>query len=86
MDRRISNRHQNKYYKTTSFVLNNLKPIPYNGKSKLETDFDTCRNQLYGNLADKAAAYGWLLVAVTAARALLDSSFVEKCLKRISMP
>lgn len=43
-----------------------------------ETDFDTYRNQLYVVLAEKAAAYGWLLVAVTAASPLLDSSFVEK--------
>lgn len=43
-----------------------------------ESDFDTYRNQLYVVLAEKAAAYGWLLVAVTAASPLLDSSFVEK--------
>ena len=30
-----------------------------------ETDFDTYRNQLYVVLAEKAAAYGWLLVAVS---------------------
>ena len=43
-----------------------------------EPDFDEYRNQLYVALAEKAAAYGWLLVAVTAASPLLDSSFVEK--------
>lgn len=43
-----------------------------------ESDFDIYRNQLYVVLAEKAAAYGWLLVAVTAASPLLDSSFVEK--------
>ena len=43
-----------------------------------ETDFDEYRNQLYVVLAEKAAAYGWLLVAVTAASPLLDNSFVEK--------
>ena len=43
-----------------------------------ETDFDEYRNQLYVALAEKAAAYGWLLVAVTAGSPLLDSSFVEK--------
>ena len=43
-----------------------------------ETDFDEYRNQLYVALAEKAAAYGWLLVAVTAASPLMDSSFVEK--------
>lgn len=41
-------------------------------------DFDEYRDQLYVALAEKAAAYGWLLVAVTAASPLLDSSFVEK--------
>lgn len=43
-----------------------------------ETDFGEYKNQLYVALAEKAAAYGWLLVAVTAASPLLDSSFVEK--------
>ena len=41
-------------------------------------DFDEYRDQLYVVLAEKAAAYGWLLVAVTAASPLMDSSFVEK--------
>ena len=43
-----------------------------------ESDFEEYRNQLYVVLAEKAAAYGWLLVAVTAASPLMDSSFVEK--------
>ena len=43
-----------------------------------ETDFTEYKNQLYVSLAEKAAAYGWLLVAVTAASPLMDSSFVEK--------
>lgn len=43
-----------------------------------ETDFDEYRNQLYVVLAEKAAAYGWILTAVTAASPLMDSSFVEK--------
>ena len=43
-----------------------------------EPDFEEYKNQLYVALAEKAAAYGWLLVAVTAASPLLDSSFVEK--------
>ena len=43
-----------------------------------EPDLTEYRNQLYVVLAEKAAAYGWLLVAVTAASPLLDSSFVEK--------
>lgn len=43
-----------------------------------EGDFDEYRNQLYVALAEKAAAYGWILVAATAASPLMDSSFVEK--------
>ena len=43
-----------------------------------EADFDEYKNQLYVALAEKTAAYGWILVAVTAASPLLDSSFVEK--------
>ena len=43
-----------------------------------EEDFDEYRNQLYVVLAEKAAAYGWLLTAITAASPLMDSSFVEK--------
>ena len=43
-----------------------------------ETDYAEYKNQLYVALAEKAAAYGWLLVAITAASPLMDSSFVEK--------
>lgn len=43
-----------------------------------ETDFAEYRDQLYVVLAERVAAYGWLLVAVTAASPLMDSSFVEK--------
>lgn len=43
-----------------------------------ETDFQEYKNRLYLDLAQGMAAYGWLLVAVTAASPLLDSSFVEK--------
>ncbi|MBQ9166153.1 MAG: hypothetical protein IJX71_04435, partial [Oscillospiraceae bacterium] len=43
-----------------------------------ETDFTSYKDQLYVVLAERAAAYGWLLVAVTAASPLLDNSFVEK--------
>ena len=43
-----------------------------------ETDYTEYKNQLYLVLAERAVAYGWLLVAVTAASPLLDSSFVEK--------
>lgn len=43
-----------------------------------EKDFTEYKNQLYVTLAERAAAYGWLMVAVTAASPLMDSSFVEK--------
>lgn len=43
-----------------------------------EEDYAEYKNQLYVTLAERAAAYGWILVAVTAASPLLDSSFVEK--------
>lgn len=36
------------------------------------------KNRLYLDLAQKLAVYGWLLVAVTAASPIMDSSFVEK--------
>ena len=42
------------------------------------TDYTAYKNQLYVVLAERAVAYGWLMVAVTAASPLLDSSFVEK--------
>lgn len=43
-----------------------------------ETDFTEYKNQLYVALAEQTVAYGWLMVAVTAASPLMDSSFVEK--------
>ena len=43
-----------------------------------ETDYTEYKNQLYVVLAERAAAYGWLLVAATAASPLTDSSYVEK--------
>ena len=43
-----------------------------------ETDYQKYKNRFYLILAQKMAAYGWLIVAVTAASPLLDSSFVEK--------
>lgn len=43
-----------------------------------EADFMEYKNQLYVVLAERAAAYGWLMVAVTAASPMLDSSYVEK--------
>lgn len=47
-------------------------------KLKDWTDYQEYKNQFYLALAQKMAVYGWLLVAVTAASPLLDSSFVEK--------
>lgn len=41
-------------------------------------DYTEYKNQLYVELAERAVVYGWLMVAVTAASPLLDSSFVEK--------
>lgn len=43
-----------------------------------ETDYTEYKNQFYVVLAERAVAYGWLMVAVTAASPLLDGSFVEK--------
>lgn len=39
-----------------------------------ETDFMSYKNQLYVTLAERTVAYGWLLVAITAASPLMDSS------------
>ncbi len=43
-----------------------------------ESDYQEYKNRLYVTLAERAAAYGWIMVAVTAASPLMDSSFVEK--------
>lgn len=43
-----------------------------------ETDFKEYKNKLYVTLAKRMAAYGWIMVSLTAASPLLDSSFVEK--------
>lgn len=43
-----------------------------------ETDYTKYKNQFYVVLAERAAAYSWILTAVTAASPLLDSSYVEK--------
>lgn len=43
-----------------------------------EEDFAEYKNELYVTLAERAAAYGWLMTAVTAASPLMDESFVEK--------
>ena len=41
-------------------------------------DFMKYKNKLYLELAQKMAVYGWILVAVTAASPIVDSSFMEK--------
>lgn len=43
-----------------------------------DTDYQEYKNQLYVVLAERAAAYGWIMTAVTAASPLMDSSYVEK--------
>ncbi|MCM1084158.1 MAG: hypothetical protein NC428_11875 [Clostridium sp.] len=43
-----------------------------------ELAYQEFKNKFYLELAQKMAMYGWLLVAVTAASPILDSSFVEK--------
>lgn len=42
------------------------------------SDFQSYKNQFYVSLAGKAQTYNWLVVAITAASPLLDSSYVEK--------
>ena len=41
-------------------------------------DYRAYKDRMYLELAKKMAAYGWILVAVTAASPVMDSSFVEK--------
>ncbi len=48
------------------------------GGSRSAEDFQAYKDRLYLDVAQGMAAYGWILVAVTAASPLLDSSFVEK--------
>lgn len=43
-----------------------------------EADYGAYKNQVYLTLARRMVAYGWLLVAITAASPLLDSSYAEK--------
>ncbi len=45
---------------------------------KLKKNFRKYKDQFYVSLAAKAQVYNWLIVAVTAASPLLDSSYVEK--------
>ena len=46
--------------------------------AQTDTGYTEYKNRLYLDLAKRMAAYGWILVAVTAASPILDSSFVEK--------
>lgn len=48
------------------------------GAQERQTDYQEFKNRLYLDLAKRMAAYGWILVAVTAASPIMDSSFVEK--------
>ena len=41
-------------------------------------DFQEYKNDFYVVLAERAAAYGWIMTAVTAASPLMDSSYIEK--------
>ncbi|MCI5650492.1 MAG: hypothetical protein MR332_13905 [Fusicatenibacter sp.] len=43
-----------------------------------QSDFQEYKNQIYVTLAERMAAYGWIMTAVTAASPLMDSSYVEK--------
>ncbi len=43
-----------------------------------EKTFQDYKNELYLSLAKRMSVYGWILVPVTAASPLLDSSFMEK--------
>lgn len=47
-------------------------------KTDKEAEFRKYKDQFYVSLAAKAQVYNWLIVAVTAASPLLDSSYVEK--------
>lgn len=59
----------------------NKKRAGTGGKKKPqenELDYQEYKNSLYLKLAEQLAAYGWILVSVTAASPIIDSSFVEK--------
>lgn len=49
-----------------------------NFNQERDKSYQEYKSRFYLELAQKMAVYGWLLVAVTAASPLLDSSFVEK--------
>lgn len=43
-----------------------------------ESDYRTYKDQLYVKLAEQAAAYSWIVTAITASSPVLDSSYLEK--------
>ena len=43
-----------------------------------ETDFSKFKNDFYVALAERAAVYGWIVTAITAASPVMDSSFFEE--------
>ena len=45
---------------------------------RYDTDFANFRDQFYLELAEKAARFGWIVTAVTAASPVADRSFLEK--------
>ncbi|MCR5665886.1 MAG: hypothetical protein K6G01_03590 [Eubacterium sp.] len=45
------------------------------------TDYQEYNNELYLDLAEKLAIYGWIVTALTAASPFMDGSFVEKKVK-----
>ena len=49
-----------------------------NLSEKVNVSYQEYKNQIYLKLAKKLALYGWILVAVTAASPVLDSSYLEK--------
>ena len=42
------------------------------------SSFQDYKNNLYLSVAERAVAYGWLMVSITAASPVMDSSFIEK--------
>lgn len=49
-----------------------------NFSEKVNVSYQEYKNQIYLKLAKNLALYGWILVAVTAASPVLDSSYLEK--------
>ena len=43
-----------------------------------QTDYSEYKNDLYVVLAERAAAYGWIITALTAASPVFDGSYIEK--------